>query len=392
MIDEKILNALNAKSSPDRLDALKQAVQTANMPPVVDRYINNHIHTSYSFSPYSPAAAVYAARAEGLATAGIVDHDSMGGAKEFIAAGDIVGMPVTVGFECRVSMAGSPFAHIRTNNPDQKGVSYVVVHGVPHAMIDRVQEFFAPLRAFRNERNKKMTDGINALLSPFGISLDFERDILPLSMYSDGGTVTERHLMMALARMVIQTSGRGEGVISLLSQCGISLSGSQKAMMANAENMFYEYDLLGILKSSFIPKIYIDAADECPSLRDVVALAAEIGGIFCYSYLGDVGESPTGDKKAQKFEDEYLDELVEYLYREGVRAMTYMPTRNTKEQIVRLRALCSKYGMFQVSGEDINSPRQSFICRAMDDPMFSDLIDSTWALIKHELGKKKIML
>lgn len=156
--------------------------------------------------------------------------------------------------------------------------------------------------------------------------------------------------------------------------------------------MFYEYDLLGILKSSFIPKIYIDAADECPSLRDVVALAAEIGGIFCYSYLGDVGESPTGDKKAQKFEDEYLDELVEYLYREGVRAMTYMPTRNTKEQIVRLRALCSKYGMFQVSGEDINSPRQSFICRAMDDPMFSDLIDSTWALIKHELGKKKIML
>ena len=90
--------------------------------------------------------------------------------------------------------------------------------------------------------------------------------------------------------------------------------------------------------------------------------------------------------------DEYLDELVEYLYREGVRAMTYMPTRNTKEQIVRLRALCSKYGMFQVSGEDINSPRQSFICRAMDDPMFSDLIDSTWALIKHELGKKKIML
>ena len=51
MIDEKILNALNAKSSPDRLVALKQAVQTANMPPVVDRYINNHIHTSYSFSP-----------------------------------------------------------------------------------------------------------------------------------------------------------------------------------------------------------------------------------------------------------------------------------------------------------------------------------------------------
>ena len=96
---------------PDRLDAWKQAVQTANMPPVRGSvYQQPYPHVLFVL-PYSPAAAVYAARAEGQATAGIVDHDSMGGAKEFIAAGDIVGMPVTVGFECRVPMAGSPFAH-----------------------------------------------------------------------------------------------------------------------------------------------------------------------------------------------------------------------------------------------------------------------------------------
>ena len=81
-------------------------------------------------------------------------------------------------------------------------------------------------------------------------------------MYSDGGTVTERHLMMALARMVIQTSGRGKGLFPC-SRNGVSLSGSQKAMMADAENMFYEYDP-GILKKQLHSKIYIDAADECP--------------------------------------------------------------------------------------------------------------------------------
>ena len=61
-----------------------------------------------------------------------------------------------------------------------------------------------------------------------------------------------------------------------------------------------------------------------------------------------------------------------------------MPTRNTPAQLTRLRGLCEQYGMFQISGEDINSPRQSFIIRAMENPMFRNLIDATWKLIEHE--------
>ena len=51
---------------------------------------------------------------------------------------------------------------------------------------------------------------------------------------------------------------------------------------------------------------------------------------------------------------------------------------------MRLRALCDRYGMLQISGEDINSPRQKFICEAMRDPIFANLLDTTWALIHHE--------
>ena len=61
-----------------------------------------------------------------------------------------------------------------------------------------------------------------------------------------------------------------------------------------------------------------------------------------------------------------------------------MPTRNTTAQLERVRALCDSYGMMQVSGEDINSPSQSFVIRAMENPMFSNLIDSTWRLIENE--------
>ena len=97
-----------------------------------------------------------------------------------------------------------------------------------------------------------------------------------------------------------------------------------------------------------------------------------------------MGNSVTGDKKAQKFEDDYLDELVAVIKEYGFDAITYMPTRNTAEQLDRLTKLCEEHGFFQISGEDINSPRQSFRCKALDDPAFGHLIDATYTLIGYE--------
>ena len=145
-----------------------------------------------------------------------------------------------------------------------------------------------------------------------------------------------------------------------------------------------EYAVLGVLKSAFIKRIFVPATDECPDIGDIVSLAADAGAILCYAYLGDVTASVTGDKAAQKFEDDYLDELFDELWRVGVRAVAYMPTRNTDEQLARVRALCDSYGMMQVSGEDINSPSQSFALKAMEKPQFANLIGSTWKLIENE--------
>ena len=382
MIDIAILNKLNAPTKEERLHNLKEVLKDTVFPKAVKEYINNHIHTTYSFSPYSPTAAVYAARMEGLCTAGIIDHDSISGAKEFLEAAEIIDIPVTIGMECRVSMVGTPLETLRTNNPDQIGVSYMTIQGVPHDKIDRLTEFFEPFRQARHIRNKKMIAKINELID--GISLDYEADVLPLSEAKDGGGVTERHLMFALAKKLVSLVGKGENMVKKLGDMGVALSDKQKSLMLDTEYAFYEYDLLGILKSAFVPKIYIDATDECPKLKDVVAICKEVDAFLCYAYLGDVVDSVTGDKKAQKFEDDYLDELFVCLKNEGVKALTYMPTRNTPEQLTRVRNLCEQYDMFQVSGEDINSPRQSFIIRAMENPMFANLIDATWKLIEHE--------
>lgn len=382
MINIEILKKLNAPDKKTRLANLKEILKTASFPPVVPQYINNHIHTTYSFSPYSPTAAVYAARMEGLCTAGIIDHDSIAGAREFIEAARLVDMPVTVGMECRVSTEGTALDGRRTNNPDQLGVTYMTIQSVPHDKIEELNDWFTPFCKARGCRNRKMVDAINELL-PF-INLDYERDVLPISNEADGGSVTERHLMYALALKMVSTFGKGQPLINYLDSIDITLSAAQKMQLLDTSYFFYEYDLLGILKSAFVPKIYIDATDECPNIHDVVKLCNDIDALPCYAYLGDVTSSVTGDKKAQKFEDDYLDDVIKAIKDCGIRAVTYMPTRNTMEQLLRIRALCDKNGLFQVSGEDINSPRQSFVIKAMENPMFSNLIDATWKLIRHE--------
>ena len=370
MIDFSLLRSLNAGTKEERLKTLKSVLKTTNFIPVDQRIVNNHIHTSYSFSPYSPSAAVYAARAEGLATCGIVDHDSIGGAREFIEAGKIVGIPTTIGIETRVSFAETPLNDRRTNNPDQIGNTYMVLHAVPHDKIEQVQAYFAPLRARRNARNRKMVERINALYADDGVNLDFDRDVLPLSQFSNGGSVTERHLMLALAKQLLK------------------LGKAKLPVGANElETMLAEYDLVGTLKKDCIPKVFIPATDECPTLSEIVRFAGEVGGILAYAYLGDVTASVTGDKKAQKFEDDYLDELFDVISAAGIRAVTYMPTRNTQEQIERLRKLCDQYNMLQISGEDINSPRQKFVIEKMKEEQFSNLIENTWKLIEHENGR-----
>ena len=394
MTKEELLEQLNDRNSVVRLDALKELMNRIRKgeieAPKQGNDVNNHIHTSYSFSPYSPAKAVWMAYNAGLQTAGIMDHDSLSGAREFIEAGKIAGMLTTIGVECRVNMKNTPLADKRINNPDQKGIAYCTIHGIPHQHIDTVIDFFKPYTELRNKRNRNMVARINGLMAPYGIVLDFDKDVVTLSKYSNGGSVTERHLLFALAKKMIRKIGTGSELVQFLTRdLHVDISEKVKTFLMDEKNPFYDYDLLGVLKSSLIEQIYIDADEECPDVTEMIALAKKINAFSCYAYLGDVGDSVTGDKKTQKFEDDYLEQLFEVIKELGFGAVTYMPSRNTMEQLRRVRTLCERYGFFQISGEDINSPRQSFICEAQRNPEFANLYESTMILIRHEAENTK---
>ena len=378
------LARLNAGTAQERLDNLRQTLRGGQLPAIGDD-VNNHIHTTYSFSPYSPTAAAYMARVSSLCTAGIMDHDTIAGAREFIEACEMLGIGGTCGVECRVHLAGTGIWNRRTNNPDQQGLSYMMLHAVPHSQLETVDAFFAPLRAKRNDRNRAMVAKLNGMLAGVNLSIDFDRDVLPLSQYAVGGVVTERHLSSALANALEEAAGRGDALIHFLERTfGRPVGDKYRRMFCEPDNPFFHYDLIGWIKAELVPSFYIDATDECVGIRDMLALGESVGAITTYGYLGDVGDSVTGDKRAQKFEDEYLDELFDEIKKLGFRGVAYMPARNTRAQVDRLRAKCAEGGFFEISGEDINQPRQPFICMAMRDPAFFPLRESAFAMVAHE--------
>ena len=376
-------------SAAERLDALREIRSKIDSgeieTPERGIFVNNHIHTCYSFSPYTPTSAVFYAWKAGLRTAGIMDHDSVGGMREFIEAGAIMDMPITCGFECRVNVDGTSLVGRRINNPDQHSCAYLAMHGIPHQNIDKAEAVLAGLREKRNERNKKMCEKITSLTSPFGIVLDFDRDVYPLSMAEEGGSVTERHICFGLTKKIVAAyPDRADACDFIDRLCGAKMSDKVRDKLLTAPDNFYEYDILGVLKGHLVEKFYVPATEECINIREFTALAKELGAISAYAYLGDVGESPTGDKKAQKFEDDFLDDVFTTLHDCDFSAVTYMPSRNTREQLARLIGMCHNNGLFEISGEDINSPRQSFICPALADPAYAHLAKATYALIGHE--------
>ena len=155
MIEIDILNKLNAPTREERLANLKEITEDHRIPPMVPQYINNHIHTTCWFLAYSPTPLRSMPRGwRACARRASLTTTLAPARAEFRAAAGLVGMPVTVGMECRVSMDGTAMQGKRTNNPDQVGVSYMTIQSVPHDKIEMLNAWFAPYRAARGRRNR----------------------------------------------------------------------------------------------------------------------------------------------------------------------------------------------------------------------------------------------
>ena len=349
--------------------------------------VNNHVHTVYSFSPYTPTEAAIKAKEAGLSAVGIMDHDSVAGIEEMKHAGEKYDIPVTCGFEMRVNFSETPFENRLINAPGMPNIAYIALHGVRTSALNECKAFLHPISVEREKRNIEMTKRINSLLTPFDVnSIDYFKDVKSLSMANEGGSVTERHLLLAVSNALIQKNGYGKKLIDFsTNQLNLTMPNKIQDYLLDEDNPHYIYDLLGVLKTDFLDAIFVQPNEkECVNVKLLPDFASKIGAVLVYAYLGDVDESPTGDKKAEKFEDEYLEEFIKYIKQIGFNGITYMPPRNTKEQLKFISGLAKENELMEISGVDINSSRQSFNCPEILDPQFKHLLTATWGLIGHE--------
>ena len=107
-----------AATPAQRIEALRAVVADEHFPSWVPES-NNHIHTCFSFSPYTPTHAALMARRNGLRVVGSVDHDSIGAAAEMSEATRILGMGSVTGFEIRARFGeGTPLGRPIGGTPE----------------------------------------------------------------------------------------------------------------------------------------------------------------------------------------------------------------------------------------------------------------------------------
>lgn len=375
----------NAKSRLKALKKLKKLEDSGAVPcPENKGYAGIKIHTAYSYSPYPPTLAVYMAYRSGVDEVGIFDHDTLGGATEFERAAKLLGLDSTVGLAHKVKFDEQRYAQRRINSLYQDGIFYLSVMGIPPQFRKALDAELARSRACRETRARIMTENLDKRIKRYGLRLNYERDVRALSNAKHGGAVTERHILRAFAKKLTDKFKTGEQIIEFLeTSMKLTLSDNQKTFLADKRNTLYEFDLVDIIKSK-IKFFYSPAEGEVDDARTFVECAHGFGGMVFYTYVGDYTSIRGGERIENKFEDDYLTELIDDLKAIGFDGVEFVPERLEPQQRATLEKLAAEREMLVLPALEINSPRQKFGDAELLKPDNSELLDNCRVVLGHE--------
>lgn len=377
---DQLIEQLNAPSARKRiaavrrLAALDRGAEAESLPVPRENDSNLHIHTFYSYSPYSPSQAAYLCYRNGLSGAGIMDHDTLSGAKEFVKACKILGLFHTAGFDFRVRLKPDK----NCEHPlSTDGYTYIAVYGVPKKEIKKVNAWLSEDRAARVARNRKFAESVNRFFEKENIAVDFAADVLPSTRYKEGGSVTERHILRAAAGKIAEKYGRGAETPAFLRRAGFAVDDDLFALLSDPDNPFYLDDLTTALKEG-AAAFGVGSRREAVDMPDVVGRLENFGAIVSYLFFGNLDEISRGESEEEKLE--YLVLGVKEL---GFNAMSVKLSRIGRETLLRLAALCEKHSLFLLPGTAVNSPRQPFGNDLLETEEFRFLADASWAVVGH---------
>ena len=221
------------------------------------------------------------------------------------------------------------------------------------------------------------------------MTIDFDRDVLPLSNYAMGGTVTERHLASALACRMLEVVGCGEKLVAFIkNELQLPLSAKVEGYLLDERQSPSPCTTCSAgSRATSSPGSTSTPPTSCPTVREALDLCErDRRHLRLRPIWATWATAVTGDKRAQKFEDDYpgrADPL--YQAELGFRAVTYMPSRNTRAQLDPPARAVRKARPVpdQRRGHQLPAPvlRLRGPARSRLPPTS---YEATWALIAHE--------
>lgn len=299
----------------NRREALERLVRNApasrDARSAMERSLNLHCHTIYSYNGYghSPASLAWLARTQGWYALATVDFDVLDGVDETLWAGALAGIRVGAGMETRVYL---PYrADLVYNSPGEPGVLYYVGMGMAtSAAPQEAQPVLDDLGARAEARNREMALLLNTYLAP--VMVDYERDVLRLT---PAGNATERHLLIAYDAAARRHYARRADLVAFWA--------GKLGMAASAVDAFlgetpHPHDAIRakLMKQGGVGYM-APGPDAFPELDTVVAAIKSCGALPCYAFL-DGQSDGEADMAA------LLDDLVA----RGTLGLVVIPDRN----------------------------------------------------------------
>jgi hypothetical protein len=310
--------------------------------------INGHIHTPHSFSAFSEIKQAFEmAKTEGVSVLGINDFYTTDGYNEFaeLAVENKI-FPLFniefMGLQNDLQKTG-----IRVNDPSNPGRTYFSGKGLcqPAKMSDKSAQKIAILQKESNQQTYEMVAKLNVFLTENNIDIQFDAKEVQSRLAKN--LFRERHIAQAIRIAVFEKEKTDLERAKLLN----SIFFGKEVKSAINDVVGLENEIRGnLLKAggaAFVPedpKAFL-------SLKEMMELIIDAGGIPCYPVLLDFGNGNFTDYEADK------EKLLQTLKSKNVFSIELIPGRNNISILKDFVQYFNQNGFVITFGTEHNTPK-----------------------------------
>ncbi|HBK02141.1 MAG TPA: hypothetical protein DDY77_03835 [Clostridiales bacterium] len=364
-----VVEKLKSPSSRKRLKAVKKLKKEAEPKKrqiASGESVNLQIHTTYSFSPYTPSMAAYMAHKFSLTVAGITDDYTLAGAKEFIKACDILGITYSVGMELRGDFGD--------------GYANIALFGVAQKYFKTLEKKTAKLRARQKENVLKTIEAVNKRTEKDGIVVSFEKDVKPLMKRAGCKVFSSKYVYYATAEKIIEKFSAGEETVDYILSEGLDLTQNEVGLLRDVTNPYYAYDLAQILLENYR---ILNVKKNYASPEEIISIGRSVGAICAYEYVLKRRGAPLSDEELIKKHTA----LVLRLKKLGFDAISFDPTKFSKEVLDSLLKDLEQNEMLPLHLSRVEFPRRRFDCNRIEGEENEKMINSAFAVVGSEMSE-----